>query len=484
MAKRILFLISIIISVSLIIILLLFKLKTEEKPKEKTDKEEVNINRSIDTLEEGMEEKSLIQLGSDETYISSFSSDLNEDGLLDEVIAVKKTLQPSIYLILAVQKPDEESYKKVLEIKTQVLLPNSLDIYTIQLQHSLPVIVCTGIGLNNDQTMSLYLVKQTNNGSISYDTIASLNADIQLQLQDHRTTTIGSLDDYSLHAYNFETNATLNQIHSEYKWIATANRFIKINEEKIEGNKIENPILKELRTGSLEAYKNYLTGVWYMPTTIGDSLRYLYYDKRSDNFIFHIGNIEEIYVIQNMFARRFGFSIIADNSSISSIKRRIEIDIKNVDEVQVKVIENIARLKITTSSNWDGLYRKKKNVFTMPTVEEPTSYLELKAIFSNSTITWINENGFLRTNDSTYILKYNEKEEKGLFNLITFDDKNIMQTKSEANKKSFYIVEIIKEQNMKENVEELSIKLTPINFMLSKIEVINEKPIIFKELKE
>ena len=90
----------------------------------------------------------------------------------------------------------------------------------------------------------------------------------------------------------------------------------------------------------------------------------------------------------------------------------------------------------------------------MPTVEEPTSYLELKAIFSNSTITWINENGFL------------------------------MQTKSEANKKSFYIVEIIKEQNMKENVEELSIKLTPINFMLSKIEVINEKPIIFKELKE
>ena len=332
--------------------------------------------------------------------------------------------------------------------------------------------------------MSLYLVKQTNNGSISYDTIASLNADIQLQLQDHRTTTIGSLDDYSLHAYNFETNATLNQIHSEYKWIATANRFIKINEEKIEGNKIENPILKELRTGSLEAYKNYLTGVWYMPTTIGDSLRYLYYDKRSDNFIFHIGNIEEIYVIQNMFARRFGFSIIADNSSISSIKRRIEIDIKNIDEVQVKVIENIARLKITTSSNWDGLYRKKKNVFSMPTVEEPISYLELKAIFSNSTITWINENGFLRTNDSAYILKYNEKEEKGLFNLITFDDKNIMQTKSEANKKSFYIVEIIKEQNMKENVEELSIKLTPINFMLSKIEVINEKPIIFKELKE
>ena len=484
MTKRILFLIGIALSVSLIIILFILKLKTREEQTVEVNDEEISINKPLDSLEEDMEEKSLIQLNNDETYIYSFTADLNEDGLLDEIIAIKKTLQPSIYLVLAVQNLDEKSYKKMSEIKTPVLLPNSLEIYTIQLQHSLPVVVCTGLGLNNQQTMSLYLVKQTDNETISCDTIASLNADIQLQLQDHRTTTIGSLDDYSLHAYNFETNTTLNQIHSEYKWIATANKFIKINEEKIQGTKIENPILKELKTGSLEAYKNYLAGVWYMPKTVGENLRYLYYDRYNNNFVFYIGNIEEIYVIENMFARRFGFSIITSNSSISSIKRRIEIDVRNVDEIQVKVIENIASLKITTSSNWDGIYKKKKNVFTQTSVEEPLSYLELKAIFSNSTITWINENGFLRTNDSSYILKQDEKEENGLFNLMIVDDKNIMQTKSETNKKSFYIVEILKKQNEEENVEELSIKLTPINLMFSKIEVTNATPLIFDELKE
>ena len=484
MTKRILFLIGFSLSISLIIILLIFKLKTNVEQTVEPNDEEITINKPLDALEDDEEKQSLIQLNSDETYIYSFSSDLNEDGLLDEIIAIKKTLQPSIYLILAIQNPDEASYKKALEIKTPVLLPKSLDIYTIQLQHSLPVIVCTGMGLNNEQTMSLYLVKQADNESIGYDTIASLSADIQLQIQDHRTTTIGSLDDYSLHAYSFETNATLNQIHSEYKWIATANRFIKINEEKIQGSKIENPILQELKTGSLEAYKNYLAAVWYMPTTVGENVRYLYYDKNSNRFIFYIGNIEEIYVIENMFSRRFGFSIITSNSSISSIKRRIEIDIKNVDEIQVKVIENIARLKITTQSNWDGFYRKKKNVFTLPQVEESVSYLELKAIFSNSTITWVNEDGFLRTNGSSYILKLNGKEERGFFNLIVVDDKNIIQTKSEANEKSFYIAEIIKGKNEEENVEELSIKLTPINFMFSTIEVKNNEPIIFKELKE
>ena len=484
MTKRILFLVGFGLSISLIIILLILKFRTKIEQIPEVNDEEITINKPLDALEDDEERQSLIQLNSDETYIYSFSSDLNEDGLLDEIIAIKKTLQPSIYLILAIQNPDEASYKKALEIKTPVLLPKSLDIYTIQLQHSLPVIVCTGMGLNNEQAMSLYLVKQADNESIGYDTIASLTADIQLQIQDHRTTTIGSLDDYSLHAYSFETNATLNQIHSEYKWIATANRFIKINEEKIQGSKIENPILQELKTGSLEAYKNYLAAVWYMPTTVGENVRYLYYDKNSNRFIFHIGNIEEIYVIENLFSRRFGFSIITSNSSISSIKRRIEIDIKNVDEIQVKVIENIARLKITTQSNWDGLYRKKKNVFTLPQVEESVSYLELKAIFSNSTITWVNEDGFLRTNGSSYILKLNGKEERGFFNLIVVDDKNIIQTKSEANEKSFYIAEIIKGKNEEENVEELSIKLTPINFMFSTIEAKNNEPIIFKELKE
>ena len=488
MTKRIIFLVSIVFSITLIVILLVFRFKVDNE-KGIIKKNEENVEQSKEAVlqeETGeTEERVLIQLNTDETYISSFSSDLNEDGLVDEVIAVKKMLQPSIYIILAVQNPDKNSYKKVLEIKTPILVPNSLDIYTIQLQHSLPLIVCAGLGLNNDQTMSLYLVKQTNNENIDYDTIASLSADIQLQLQDHRTTTIGTLDDYSLHSYNFETDETLNQIHSEYKWIATANKFIKINEEIIHGNKIENPILKELRVGSLEAYKKYLSGVWYMPTNIGENIRYLYYDKYNNNFVFHIGNIEEIFVIQNMFARRFGFSIIADNSSISSIKRRIEIDVKNIDEIQLKVIENIATLKITASSNWDGLYRKKKNVFSLTQVEEPLSYLELKAILSNSTITWINENGFLRTNGSSYILKYDGKEEKGLFNLIIVDDKNVMQTKSEgSNKKSFYIVEIIKGQNEEEDVEELSIKLTPASFMFSRVEAKTENPYVFKDLRE
>ena len=156
MTKRIIFLVSIVFSITLIVILLVFRFKVDNE-KGIIKKNEENVEQSKEAVlqeETGeTEERVLIQLNTDETYISSFSSDLNEDGLVDEVIAVKKMLQPSIYIILAVQNPDKNSYKKVLEIKTPILVPNSLNIYTIQLQHSLPLIVCAGLGLNNDQTM-------------------------------------------------------------------------------------------------------------------------------------------------------------------------------------------------------------------------------------------------------------------------------------------------------------------------------------------
>ena len=95
MTKRIIFLVSIIFSTILIIILLVFRFKAVESKEIIKITEETLIEKQNFALEEEIdekEEKALIQLESDETYVSSFSSDLNEDGLVDEVIAVKKNV--------------------------------------------------------------------------------------------------------------------------------------------------------------------------------------------------------------------------------------------------------------------------------------------------------------------------------------------------------------------------------------------------------
>lgn len=495
MSKRIIFVISILISVVIIIVLFILKFTNTQQSNLPTLSEHVggknsgNSIRENDITQESYDE-ALIKLNSDETYISSVSTDLNEDGLKDEIIAVKKSLNPSIYLILAIQEKEKNGYKKTAEIKTSVLVPTSIFFYTLQLQDSLPAIVCTGVGLNREQILSIYMIKEDSQKNISFENIATFSADIQVQLQDKRTTTIGSLLDYSIETYNFESEKenNLEQIRAEYKWNASLNRFIKVSEEKMQGKRIEDSILKELRSGSQNTYKQYLFGLWYMPKTVGENTRYFYYDKNSNRFIFYIGEIEEIYNVQNMFVRHYGFSIVTDNSAISSIKRRIEIDIKAAEEIQVRVIEDVASLKINATSNWNGLYRKKQNVSTPSVPEEEESYTELKDVLYNSKKTWITDNVTLKTYGNSYTMKLTDREEKGTYNIITVNTKNVIQTKSITNDRAFYIVELENEKNSTteatENKKPAVLKLIPSTFTLSKIEPNGNKPLVFKELIE
>ena len=130
MAKRIIFFAGILISVVIIIVLSILKF-TDVKdtspstlPQQATA-QEVDVPIEEDDNNQDSYEEAEIKLNSDETYINSISADLNEDGLSDEIIAVKKSLNPSIYLILAIQE-EENIYKKVTEIKTNVLVPTSI----------------------------------------------------------------------------------------------------------------------------------------------------------------------------------------------------------------------------------------------------------------------------------------------------------------------------------------------------------------------
>lgn len=495
MAKKIIFFASFLLSTILIIVLLVLKLNEKKILIENEIEKQKEVSRQYETIAPA-EEKPLndgpIKLNSDEVFISSVSADLNEDGFQDEIIAIKKSLNPSVYLILAIQGPQKDTYKKVAEIKSSVTLASSLSLDVIQLQKSLPIIVCSGLGLNKEQTLSIYLIREDASKNIGFENIASVASDIQVQLKDARTTTVGSLEDYFIETYNFASNEakTLSQRKTEYRWSARVGKFIKTSEEIIEEKDITGDMLRTLKMGDLKSYKQYLSGLWYMPKTRGENVRYVYYDKEANSFIFHTGEIEEIYIVQNMFMRRYGFSIIALNSSISTIKRHIEIDIKNIEELQLRVSEDVATLKINTASAWSGLYRKKQNSSTHAPEEEPASFAELKTLLSKSQITWTSENAIFRTTGSTYSFVYKEKEEHGSFNFMIIDGYNLLQTKSSNNERSFYIVEL---ENNKKGEDasdssslgaELILKLTPCTLTFSKIEVKDEKPQIFKEFRE
>ena len=498
MAKRIIFFSSVAFSLALILVLVFLKLnkRIEDDMNALIQNSKMERDASL-AKEDGDEELQqnkgeVIKLAEDEAFISSISFDINEDGLADEIIAVKKLLNPSIYLVIATQNPEKNSYTRVLEIKTNVIVPQSLFFYTIQLQNSLPAIVCEGMGSSREKKLSIYLIKEDakkaeEKSKLSFETIAQFSSDIQIQIQDKRSTTIGQLEDYLIETHNSDEGSdnAFSQIRREYKWDEHTRQFLKVREERLKARKEEDSQLKNLKNASLEAYKKYLSGLWYMPRTVGDNARYLYYDRNANHLIFHIGGVQEIFEITNMFARRLGLSIVTMNVAIPTIKRRVEVEINKAEEMQLRVTEDVATLRINTASPWSGIYRKKQNTFATEGRKTSSLYEELKVIVNNSVITWVSEDGSLKMNNSTYHFKIGKEEDKGFLGLMDLNGTYAIEMKSISDKRTFFIAELehTKNDEKSEDITPLTLKLTPATLTFAKIEA-KGKPIVFKELME
>lgn len=486
MTKKILFICSITISAGVLIFLLIFKsFKNNEEEIKHTGQTIIPVVSSKtsgiteDDNETGLPEmKIFIELNKDEIFVDALSADLNGDGAEDQIIAIKKMLDPFVYLIPSVQNPITKEVSRITEIKTNITLPKSLSFYTIDLQDSLPALVYSGMSTDKSRILVIYFIKMNKQDILSFNMAADLRADVQIEMIDGREALRGTLNDYRIHTYNFDPAApdTLNQIKTEYKWNDSTNRFVKINEIKIPGEKIESSFFRKLSSGSAETFKEFLSGLWFQPTSLGVA-RSLYFDDVNNVFIFHVDNIQEIYNITSILPRRYGVSLITSNKSISSIKRRIEIELKSVEEISLRVVEDVARLKIGTASNWDGIYRKKSSHINSinKDKEEP---LHERNIFSESS-QWVNDSGYFKTEMFSYKIKTEAAEETGLFNFVKTKNFTVMQLRSSKGENSFYTVETERDKNS----GKILLKMTPVNIGFYGAEANGGQTLIFEEVQ-
>lgn len=488
MAKKIIFTFSIIIASAVLLFLLFFKFgKTINDETEIISKTVIPVspsNFSGDTENKTNSNllgiKTSISLNKDEVFIEIITADLNADGFEDQIVAIKKLLDPFIYLIPAIQNPLTKEFARIAEIRTSVTQPKSLSFYTIELQNSLPALVYSGMSSDKSQILVIYFIKADKQNILSFNMAADLRADVQIEMIDGRKTIKGTLDDYTIYTYNFDASApeTLNQIKTQYKWNNSANHYVKVNEIKIPGEKIESSFLKKLSNGSAETFREFLSGLWYQPLSSG-SPRSLYFDNANNIFIFHIDNIQEIYTVTSVFPRRYGVSLMSNNKSISSIKRRIEIELKGIDEIRLKVVEDVARLKIGTASNWDGMYRKKTDNFNSVNTRTDNSGSRLKNIFGKNS-EWINGSEFFKTEKFSYTLKNGEKEDSGFFDFIKIENQTIIQLRSSYGQNSFYTVTSEKDKKNGKTI----LKMIPVNIGFSGLSAAEEKAFFFEKKEE
>jgi hypothetical protein len=198
-----------------------------------------------------------------------------------------------------------------------------------------------------------------------------------------------------------------------------------------------------MQDADLDSFETFLGGLWNMPSTANGEPKYLYFDPAEKEIIFHDGSTEEIYTIESGSARRYGAYLSTRNKSISSIRRLIDIELTGIDEIRIKVMEDV-NLKIGVASDWDGQFRKMATNSVIPSQKKTMTAADLQAILESSGNDWVSADGqAFRVAKGAFTLTRSDGTLSGQYATLLVSDKPVIQlrTSESAVKSRFFLAE-------------------------------------------
>ena len=412
-----------------------------------------------------------ITLLSDEVLVEDIQADLNGDNKEDKIIAAKKLSDQFIYLFIFLQDSEAQTFTRAVEIKTEATHAKTLSVYTLMVQeYTYPVIVYNGMNADSMQVFGMYRLGIDEDKIISIYSLADIQADGQIILKNEQDN---SISDYTISAYYSDKDApnTLNQIEKQYTWNAKKEFFVQTKETKIPGKKIESQFLQKFQTEDSNSFQEFLDGLWYQPSAKRDQNRSIFFNRSENEIIFSVNNIQELFTIDSITPRRFGIYFSTKNASISSIHRRISIELLGIDEVHIRVIDDIARLKIGVASNWDGSYRKISN--TVREVQSSITFDNIKKILTADEKIWTSAEGYsLYFSDNSYRFLQDTAENSGWYTILQIKGNTVLQLKDTENNERFF--------NLILDNAGKRLSLIEVSVTLSGIIPIGSSPLIFK----
>ncbi len=429
----------------------------------------------------------LIVLETDETFIQALSADFNKDGVADQICAVKKNTEPNIYLVPGIQNPLSTDYSRLQPIRTGVTQTRTLLVYAIDIvgDHS-NAVVCSGMTADNQQILAVYLPNTDSQGKISFTPVADLRSDGSITIQEVPRSDAYALGQtggasYPISTYSSDPDApqTLNQIERVYRWDATYKRYTQVSESRIEGKKIETKLIRQLQSGNSDSFESFLQGLWYMTDSARGKSKYLYFNPDEDEIVFHDGATEEVYTRESTSNRRYGEYLVTHNVAIPSIRRLIDIDLTGIDEIRLKVFEDV-KLKIGVASDWDGTYRKLSMNSTPPADAESTSLDDVRQAIEANSSAWISQDGQIFTaKNGGFTLTQGESQLSGKYALISVSGKPVIQMRVDgtAKKTLFYLIDA--SISAKSPVSTQKITLTEVSVTIDGTNFMGSPPVVF-----
>lgn len=316
----------------------------------------------------------LITLEDGEIQITAISEDFDADGADEQVIAYRNLLEKDnpIYLTFIDYDERSRSYIRLWSVKTAASRPGTVTLFTADLigNHH-PCVVLTGMNQNDEQTLTACRIlpaDERTGGEPGYRLIARLTADGSLIIQETERSQAYQMGFAQGASFNITARGrdpysanNLDQIETTYSYDPIEGVYERSGSQRIAGAQIEANKLRELLNGGKQEFERFVDGLWYHVNAEGtiDNERYLYFDTANREVSFYSEDTQQVYGWQSSWATRSGLFISSQNISVTTLNRKIDIELESLDSIRVRVSEDV-RMRIIMNAPWDGSYRRAK----------------------------------------------------------------------------------------------------------------------------
>lgn len=339
-----------------------------------------------------------ISLGPDEIPVTVLNVDADGDAADEQFIAVKENAGGSEAISLIYVDFDEATggYRRVWSGETGATRSRTFTLFAKDLVGDRSIcIVASGMNDDGEQTLTAFRITKGSSGTgsgegnasaqgggVHFDVIAAFKADGSISIQESPRSEAYQLGiargaSFPVAAYERDQGSSnmLDQIETTYRFDDITGRYERAGTARIPGAQIEQRRVRELLDGTGARFEEFLDGLWYAPTSSvpGDdtgSPRYVLFDVTRREIIFYVGDVQEVFTWPNSSPTRYGLYVSAQNVSVATLKRVIDIELEGTDSIRLRTFEDV-RLKIGISGRWDGSYRKLASDRAAPDAETP-----------------------------------------------------------------------------------------------------------------
>lgn len=328
-------------------------------------------------------------------YVPSqvINANLDVDEIEEQIIVYKQREDPEdrIRLLIADYDLVRNTYLLSWDGESGANNLRTFALYTTDVtgDHNLEI-VCFGMNNRGQQTLDIFRRTAAPTGlELYYERVLELSSDASIEIDEHERSdaystglTTGASFPIIHYSQNRESDNILDLYRTVYYWRSDLGEYIEGTVEEIPGREIEAEQLQELYSGEVPSFEEFLAGPWYR--TMGDDARagreIAFFEPATRSIVFYDGEVQESYRWINSYKTIYragpGLWIIADNESISSIRRQLSVAVTGIDGVYIT---------IEGTDGWNGPYHRltaglQDSQFQVRTAELP---FELRGLYKN-----------------------------------------------------------------------------------------------------